>query len=126
MIAPPAEYKLTFEERQGYLYAHVQSDSIDENGIIAYLTEVTNTCLETKSDRVLVVRDITATLGIANQFHTTTDFVERMTSRKVAFVNPYPFVEDEMAFAITVAKNRGGNFRLFRDIESAEQWLLAD
>ena len=126
MIAPPSKYDLTFEERPGYLCARVEADCIDENGIIAYLTEVADRCTQTNIEKVLVIRDITVTLGIVNQFHTTTDFVERMKSRRAAFVNPHPFVEDEMDFAITVAKNRGGDFQLFRDVESAEKWLLCD
>ena len=84
-----------------------------------------NKCLETNSDKVLVVRDIATTLGIADQFNTTTGFIDQMKGRKAAFVNPHPFVDDEMDFAITVARNRGGNFSLFRDLKSAEDWLLA-
>ena len=117
-------YTLTFEYRPEFLLARVHADSIDEQGIIAYLTEVAEKCIETGSDKVLVVRDIFATLGIANQYHTTTGFIEQMRHKKAAFVNPYPFVDDELDFAITVASNRGGNFQLFRDIESAEKWLL--
>ncbi len=126
MDSEPASYILTFENRPQYLFAHVRADSpIDGQGIIQYLTEVADKCVETDSDKVLVVRDIATTLGIADQFNTTTGFIDQMKDRKAAFVNPYPFVDDEMDFAITVARNRGGNFSLFRDLRSAEEWLLS-
>ena len=121
-----ADYSLTFEERPVYLYAIVRADSIDDEGIVAYLADVADKCIETNHEKVLVVRDIANNLGIATQFHTTTAFIEQMGRRKAAFVNPYPFVEDELSFAITVAQNRGGNFQLFSDVRTAEDWLLRD
>jgi hypothetical protein len=119
-------YELTFEDRPLYLFARVHADAIDDQGVIAYLTEVANKCIETDHDKVLVIRDIATTLGIANQYLTTTGFIEQMRRKKAAFVNPYPFVDEELGFAITVASNRGGNFQLFRNVESAEKWLLSE
>lgn len=126
MSSTKSQYDLKFEQRSQYLFAHVKADSIDPEAISSYLTEVADKRDETGAQKILVVREISGTLGIANQFHTTTDFTERMKGIKAAFVNPYPSNDEELAFAITVANNRGSKFKLFRDIEPAEKWLLRD
>ncbi len=124
MDSHPSPYELTFESRPGYILASVNAEEIDSAGVIEYLREVANECHETESDKVLVVRNIPVTIGIGNQFLTTTEFVAMMRGIKAAFVNPYPHNDAELEFAITVATNRGGNLKLFRNVKSAEEWLL--
>ncbi len=126
MVAQPNSYELTFEHRPGYLFASIDAETIDSDGVIEYLREVANKCHEAECDKLLVVRNIPVTLGIANQFLTTTDFVTMLKGIKAAFVNPYPHNDSELEFAITVANNRGGNIHLFRDVQPAEEWLMGN
>ena len=126
MASLPNSYELKFEQRPGYLYAHVEADAIDSDAVIEYLREVANKCHEAECSRLMVVRNIPITLGIANQFLTTTDFVAMLKGIKAAFVNHYPHNDAELEFAITVANNRGGNIHLFRDVQPAEEWLLSN
>jgi hypothetical protein len=45
--------------------------------------------------------------------------------RRIAYVDLSPRDEERMRFAETVAVNRGANVRLFRDVESAKEWIAS-
>jgi hypothetical protein len=118
-------YTLTFEERPGYLYALVEADTIDRNTALAYLFEVANQCSKLGATRLMLERWIPVMLSDSDLFFTTQDFLRMMQSVRVAFLNPYLEQKDDMDFAMTIASNRGAEFRLFGDSDRAESWLRA-
>ena len=46
-----------------------------------------------------------------------------LTLRRIAYVEPPPRTPSGAEFAETIAKNRGVNVRLFRDLAAAHAWL---
>lgn len=116
-------YKLTFEQRPGYLYARVEAETIDRESALAYLREVADKCSEMSCERLLLERDIPVMLSDADLLFTTDDFQKMMHDIRVAFINPHLTIEDGMGFAMTIANNRGAVFKLHRNVGEAEKWL---
>lgn len=124
MSQAPTSYRLLFEERSQYLFAHVQAPNITRESAVAYLREVADRRSTTRSTRLLIVRDIPVMLSDSDLFFTTRDFLEMIGSTRTAFVNPYVEIDESMHFAMTIGINRGANYRLFSTVERAETWLL--
>lgn len=122
----PKSYTLTFEERPQYLYARVAARAIDRENATAYLTEVAQRVSKSGMSKLLLYRDIPAMLDDAALFHVTQEFLQMIRGVKAAFVNPHIQNTSSMEFAMTVGKNRGGNYQAFSDISDAEAWLLSD
>ncbi len=123
MNDPPKPYTLIFEERPTYLYARVTADTIDRQTALDYLREVAARSDSLQVERLMLDRQIPVMLPDSDLFFTTTDFLEMIGSTKVAFVNPYAAIDGAMDFAMTIGTNRGAQYRLFSDVESAEAWL---
>lgn len=63
----------------------------------------------------MLVRDIPVMFAAGWLYFTTKDFHAAFDGIRVAFVNPYAAIENEMRFAILVGNNVGATFRLFTD-----------
>jgi hypothetical protein len=124
MVTPTEKgYELSFEERPDYLYVLVKADTIDITRAKSYLSEVARKSKELGIKRVLLERDIPVILRDSELFFATNYFLGLMKGKRVAFVNPHNSIDQDMDFAILVAKNRGASHRLCRTIEAAERWL---
>jgi hypothetical protein len=121
-----SSYTLTCEERSGYLYAHVQADTIDRENALEYLRQIAARRASTRARRLLIFREIPVMLSDSDLFFTTREFLEMIGSTRIAFVNPFSEIEDGMNFAMTIGVNRGANYRLFSSAERAEEWLQRD
>jgi hypothetical protein len=117
-------YELTFEQRRGYLRVQVEADSIDLETAKAYNREVAAKCDELGLAKLLVVRKIPVMMSTVDVFDATTDFVNLMSGRRVAYLNPHAAIGRDFNFAITVASNRGAAIEVFGDETEAEKWLL--
>jgi hypothetical protein len=124
MSVLPQHYQLTFEERPGYLYAHVTAEIINRQIALAYLSEVAGEARRLKAARLMLHRDIPAMLPDGVLFFVTAEFQEMIIGIKTAFVNPYLTNEDAFNFAITVGTNRGARYNVFNNDTDAEIWLL--
>lgn len=118
------QYELTFEERPGYLYAHVKAPSIDEALARAYLDEIADKCSETRSRRLMIYREIPAVLNTTTMYFAATHVGKILRGVKTAFVNPYASNEKMLQFGTTVGFNFGEDHELFNDPAKAEGWLL--
>lgn len=119
-------FEIEFEERPGYLYAHVRSETIDPDSATSYLSMVAERCAESKCRRLMMVRDIPVILPDIDLFFAAQGFLEKLRGRKVAIVNPHPSIDDEVKFAVMISTNRGGNFSFHQCPEDAEKWLLGE
>ncbi len=124
MTAPTKHgYELYFEPRDDYLYVLVRSETINVDTAIAYLEEIAAKCKELKYKCILLERDIPVILTGADLFFATNYFLNITKGKRVAFVNPHNTVDEDMDFAILVARNRGASHRVCRTVEAAEKWL---
>ncbi len=124
MSQPESSYDLTFEFRPEYLYVRVEAETVSAESVTAYLHEITQKCAALGRDRLLIERDIPATLSETDTFFTGDEFahmgIERM---RIAFVDHHAENTDHLEFAMLVANNRGGHLELFNNITAAEGWL---
>ena len=124
MTEPAKPYKITFSERTAYLYAHLEGDTISEEIISGYITEVVEKSNETGLHKILLYRDIPAVLTDGEVFRTVNDSLRALTGKKVALVNPHAAIQTIVEFGMTVGQNRGGNYQSFTNVAEAEAWLL--
>lgn len=118
-------YRLTFEHRPGYLYAHVEGKEDSYEISRAYWQEVANECKAHGYRKVLVVEDISECGTVAEAYQVSSELPKMgFTHIKVAFVDRYVEQQETNQFAELVAVNRGVNGKIFNDVTEAEKWLI--
>ena len=117
-------YELTFEERAGYLYAHIKADKMTAEMSIAYLSEIADKCAGLGLTKVIIYREVPFIIDPVSIFHSMQEEVQLLKGLKLALVTPFPATEEDLNFAILVSNNRGADLKLHQTIEAAEEWLL--
>jgi len=118
-------FKLTLELRPKYLFANIRSDTIDLATAVTYLNEITECAHKHERVRVLLERDIPATLDESKIYLSGTDFAHSgLGEIRLAVVDRRPENAKSLELAILVQNNRGANIKLFSSIDEAESWLL--
>jgi hypothetical protein len=117
-------YKLTLEQRTGYLYALIEAKKITREMALSYTHEIADKCAEIDCHLVLIERKVPVIMATGNLFFATQDFTKLMEGKKVAFVNPHRANDDGMRLAMTIGNNRGARFETHPTVEAAEKWLL--
>jgi hypothetical protein len=124
MNALDQPYTLTFEQRDGYLYVHIEANAITRQIALDYLARIATKCTELDVDRVLLERAVPDFLSTVDLFFTGERFAELMRGRRVAIVNANKIDEEGLHFALMVSNNRGAQFEAYATVEAAEKWLL--
>lgn len=117
-------YALTLEERPGYLYAKVEADAITPPMAERYVGEILGKCRELKIRRVMLERNVPVMMAPADAFHTTQKIVDMFRGIKLAIINPFAELEQDLGFVTMVANNRGATMETHNSTELAEKWLL--
>lgn len=119
-------YELTLEMRPEYLYARVRSKATSQEMVVAYIHEVIRKCKKLNRRRLLLERDIPATLGDKEVFFSGTDFAHMgLADVKIAVVDRRAENIEGLELAILVQNNRGANIMLFDNVPEAESWLVS-
>ena len=118
-------YVLTFEPREGYLFARIEAETINRKIALQYLNELAEKCAELKLDRIMLERMIPATMSNTDTFFVVGDLPQILGGRRLAVVNPLSSNEDSLDFSALVGANRGARYRVFQNAEDAEEWLLS-
>ena len=126
MTRPVNNYQLTFTEHPAYLRADLKADTITAEIIREYIGELVAKSNETGKNRILFYRDVPAVLPPVEVFHTVSESLAALRGKKLALVNPHASIQEGVEFGVTVGKNRGGNYRTFNEVASAETWLLSN
>lgn len=117
-------YTLRFEQRDGYLYAHVKGEHDSVAISTAYWSEIAQRCREIDARRLLVVEDLAERAQVLDVYEVAAGLVALGFARiRIAFVDLQLDELPMMLFAETVARNRGIDGRVFRDVATAEAWL---
>lgn len=117
-------YIIDFKMRRGYLFAKVTSDSMSLDISIACATDIAKKSTECGTKNILLLRDVQGTMPDSDLFLASTHLIDLTKGKRVAFVNPYPEIAEDLEFAVRIGTNRGAVHRLFGSVESAEKWLL--
>ena len=116
-------YRLTYKLRPEYLYVHCQSDAM--NYVIArqYWNEIIVMSTRIRCKRLLVDKDTFAESSMVDAFRIASEIAVEFKSVKIAVCDRRTPLES-IEFDDLVATNRGLNTRSFRDLATAEAWLL--
>ncbi len=117
-------YEFQIERRAGYLHAVVRGVNSKEN-VLRYMEEILRECESSGCSRVLVEERLEGPrLGMMEVFDLATEASRHALGRlsAVAYVDVHA-EGDTMAFAETVAVNRGVPIKIFETVEDARAWL---
>jgi hypothetical protein len=118
-------YKLAITEKPLYLHAVVTGLNSKEN-VMSYLEEIFHECSKRGYVRVLIEERLEGPrLDLMKVFQVASEGSKRVLGyfKAIAYVDVNA-EGDLMAFAETVAFNRGLPVRVFSSVADAEQWLL--
>ena len=120
-------YRLTLVEQPAYLHARVTGTHSAPN-ILRFLEESYAACREKGQSALLLEMSLSGpSLDPTTIFKIILERSQDASKlRKIAYVDPTPRDPERMKFAETVAKNRGVNVRLFRELEPAKAWMSSD
>lgn len=123
--SPEKQYRLTFEQRDGYLYAYVEGEQDNYEISKAYWQEVVDEVVRTDAKRVLIDENIVESASMAEVFKLASEIPTMgFGGTYVAFVDRYLDQAEINEFAELVAVNRGLNGKIFNNEELAVEWLL--
>lgn len=126
-LSSPGKYHVTFEERSGYLYAHISGKKASFAIARKYWTDIAERAISSEVKKLLVVEDIPEAITISEVHRLVTELSELpVKDIRVAFVDQFAQHKSLNDFGILVAGNRGLSLRGFDSIEAAEEWLLSD
>jgi len=120
-------YRISIEQRQRYLYVTVTGDNTAET-IARYIADVRGACIRLRMSKVMVVGNLqgpgVSMLDLYKVVSTGSD-ESAGVNLQAAYVELNPLrSDDNMRMAENVARTRGIPVRTFRDVETAEAWLL--
>ena len=119
-------YKLTIEQKSGYLHAIVTGLNSADN-VTRYLQEILRECIARSCSRVLIEERLEgARLETLDVFKIASGGHSETKGRleAIAFVDVHA-EGDLMQFAENVAVNRGLPVTVFSTVSDAEKWLRA-
>jgi hypothetical protein len=118
-------YKITFERRDGYLYAYVHGKEDSYEISNAFWADIATYCKENCFSKVLVEEDFETDTSLLEKYELASHGHEAgLTSIKIAFIDRHPDQMKGNLFAETVACNRGLFGKVFSNVEEAVNWLL--
>ena len=120
---PTTPYKLTLEDREGYLHALIEGDQDSYDITMGACTQIAAACKGRRAKKILVEHKVRGRLSTLEIFKIATQLPDLFEDVWVAFVVHVPTAPDNPEFLETVAQNRGGRGRLFEDPREAEVWL---
>ena len=118
------EYRVSIEQKPGYLHARVTGRNSPEN-VTRYMEEIHRECVRRNCFRVLIEERLEGPrLATSEVFRIMAEGSRKAAGqlKAIAFVE----VADaggQMQFAETVAVNRGLPVAVFSTVEAAEEWL---
>lgn len=117
-------YRLIIQEQPVYLHATVTGTHNAVNAL-RFLTESFTECLKVGQTALLLEFNLS---GPSLDSSSIFDVVSQRTAmaaklRKIAYYDNSERDPEKVKFAETVARNRGVNVRLFRDLNEAKRWL---
>lgn len=120
-------YTLRFEERPGYVRAHVRGERDTVEISLAYWTEIADYCHQHDVRAVLVIEELAERAAVLDIYEVASGLVALgFQNIRIAFVDRNMDELPMMQFGETVARNRGIDGRVFATEAEADAWLRAE
>ena len=123
MSALHDRYELSFEPRDGYLYAYIKADKIDHTIALEYLGEVWAHAADVRAKQILLERDVTAALPLKDVDSTFSEIGKLGAGVRMAFVNRRLPPEPSLQHFIELNIATGADYKYFDTVREAENWL---
>lgn len=122
--SPQKLYDLTFEERDGYLFASVKGEADNFEVSAGYWQEVAEKCQRIGAKKVLIVEDLPGDSSMAEVYQLASALPQMgFYNIKVAFVDEHIDQQELNQFGELVAINRGLHGKIFNNVSEAEKWI---
>lgn len=118
-------YRLTLEERPGYLYAFVEAGHEDYQIARQYWDEILEAAIAAGATRIMVEYSLGDVATITETFQWVSELAPKASGAKIACVDAMSEHAHIHKFSELVAVNRGVAAMAFSNSEEAEKWLLA-
>lgn len=119
-------YMLRFEKRSGYLMIRIDGVHDSANLTIHYWDQINRICKELNYKKILVVERLRRQVSLEEAFNVACRFnYEAFEGIKIAFVDMLPKHSEINEFTARMSANHGLNIKVFEQIPSAREWLLA-
>jgi len=118
-------FTLRFEQRSGYLYAHVSGPEDNFDITLAYWTAIVSECYRRATRQVLVVDELAGEPATPEELEARVRSLHGtgLEDVRVAFVEPVDAHVAQMEHAEILAREQGFRIRVFTNITDAEIWL---
>ncbi len=118
-------YSLRSEERDGYLYFHVEGETSYETGE-ALWREIGSKCQELGYKRIIVEEDLKGQVTDTEMFRIASRFPDFGLLRvRIAFIDRHPDHDHGNEFGQLVCSNRGITSRICHSVLEAEEWIAS-
>ncbi len=123
------DYELEIRKADAYLHVCVTGQRTRQT-VAAMAKEILTACVDHEADKVLVdVRELEGRLSVFDARSISVDDFPEI--RRAGVIKKAVIVDAEKrkwrhSFFESVARRRGYNIRIFRDLDSAVMWLCAD
>jgi hypothetical protein len=119
-------YKVTFDQKTGYLHAVVTGTNSKEN-VVRYLADILHECVARDCFHVLIEERLEGPrMGTMEIFEIASQGQSQGAGRlpSIAYVDVNSMNISDMKFAENVAVNRGIFVRVFPSVADAERWIV--
>jgi hypothetical protein len=118
-------YSLEMEDRGGYLYAIVGGLKVTPEIGLAYWKEIVAECEKLGLSKILLEHNFAEMISMAGMLEVMGPLTDMLKGRMFAFIDRYDHYDIPEA-AKGIFRNQNIKMQLFRDVQEAEKWLLAN
>ncbi|MGC2047427.1 MAG: hypothetical protein WA635_02280 [Gallionella sp.] len=118
-------YKVTSEQKAGYMHAVVTGTNSKEN-VMSYLADILHECMDRDCFRVLIEERLEGPRLNTTEVYEIASQEQAHAARRrpvIAYVDVNALNLSNMKFAEDVAVNRGKSVRVFPTVTDAARWL---
>jgi hypothetical protein len=119
------EYELETENRGTYLYAIVGGLKVTPEIALGYWREIIDECDELGLSKILLEHNFVEMISMAEMVEIIGPVGELLKGRMFAFLDRYGHYDVPEA-GKTILRGHEVKMQLFRDVDEAEKWLLAN
>ena len=118
-------YDLEIEDHGEYLYAIVGGLKVTTEIALGYWHEIIDECDRLGRSKILLEHNFVEMISMQEMLQVIGPVADMLKGRMLAFVERYDHYEIPEA-GKTILRNLNVKMQLFKDVEEAEKWLLAN
>ncbi len=118
-------YTLEIEDRNAYLYALAGGDRLTSGISIEYWNEIAERCFELGRSKILIEKNFIESVTPAEMLEMAEHVAKLLPTWRIAFVDRYDH-DGINELGKKLVRNRDVMMQIFKNVNDAERWLLAN